>query len=427
MTRGRAEERQLAQRLAGASDGALARVVAMVDGMARRQQADRLLDGIRPRLRSLRPPRPMQVTRLLFLPLDGAIVAAADWQRGSPLLPRCALDALAREVAAARPAAVAEIAQAAIGRSFDDAEATGRLGRHLWALAATALSDGAPPGWQQDTGLAPEDHAPLARLCTSLWRHAGPIWDLVEAAAAGPVAEPLVRAALAGPAAAGEASFAAALGTLLRHVPMPGTLCDIAGGLGPTARLAAERGLGGFVDAARPVLDGTDPAGAARLVARFAVVLADIEAAPIGQGAAWRARLHRLRQQAAQDAHGAFSAAVQAMLLAPIAAGTAAPSQAVAGAPSQAVAGAPSQAVAGAIDDAEVERLEEIARALKDLELAGRALGDARGFDDALRALAPVLAATVRSDLPAGLARIDIARLTEILCGRDAARLVLQD
>ena len=72
---------------------------------------------------------------------------------------------------------------------------------------------------------------------------------------------------------------------------------------------------------------------------------------------------------------------------------------------------------------------EEAARSLKRLELSGRRIGDpgryegsARGFLDALAAMRN----RVPDDATTGLRRIDIARLAEILCGREAAVRMLE-
>ena len=95
-----------------ADDAALARLVAMLDHLPNRGDADHVLDGVRPRLQALKLPRPLGLPRLLFLPLDGAIVPAAKWQRGSPTVPRNAIPALAAAAQAALGAEGAAIAAA---------------------------------------------------------------------------------------------------------------------------------------------------------------------------------------------------------------------------------------------------------------------------------------------------------------------------
>src|SRR3954466_268648 len=98
------ELRQLGQAAAAADHAApapLVGLVAMLDRLPDRGEADRVLDPVRPRLRALGLPRPLGLPRLLFLPLDGAILPAAGWARGAAAVPRNALVALARAVQAA--------------------------------------------------------------------------------------------------------------------------------------------------------------------------------------------------------------------------------------------------------------------------------------------------------------------------------------
>ena len=76
----RAELANLSAAVAGGTPAQLERIVAMLDSLAERGEADRVLDAARARLRSLRPSRPLPLTRLLFVPLDGAIVPPGGWR-----------------------------------------------------------------------------------------------------------------------------------------------------------------------------------------------------------------------------------------------------------------------------------------------------------------------------------------------------------
>ena len=57
-------------RLAEASDSRLLEAVAFLDRLSERGAADRLLDPVRPRLATLRPPRPATLERVLVLPFE---------------------------------------------------------------------------------------------------------------------------------------------------------------------------------------------------------------------------------------------------------------------------------------------------------------------------------------------------------------------
>lgn len=400
MTASPAEERRLVLALAAASDTALTRVVALVDSLENRAEADRVLERARPRLRHLRPPRPLRLPRLLFLPLGGAIRDAAAWQRGSGQLPRSALAPLAASLRSAAPEGLARLEAACEGQSCDDPAATGRIGRELWALAAAALPEALPAGWAEATGLRDGDHAPLRQLCVAVWRQAGPLWDAVEAAAAGPP-EPLLRAALAGPAAAGEAVFGAALATLLRHAAAPGTVAAIAAGLGPTAGRIAEQALDGFVATAAPELDAAEPARGASAVRRFLQAMADLEASPLCRKPERRRQLQQLRHEVDLACRSAFATGVETQLVDPI-----------------------GRLVAAAAD-CEVDQLEAAARGLKQLEAAGRSVGSESSYDRALRSFGAALEATGARAAAGGLTRVDLARIAEILCGPETALRLL--
>lgn len=144
-----AEQRRLTHAVASASDDALARVVAVFDRMADRREADRLLDAARPRLRRLRPPRPIAFTRLLFLPLDGVVADARRWKRADGGLPRSALPALGDAVRVAIGVEAGAIEAGFAGRSFADLPAVDAAGRRLWRAAAGAAARLVPPpGWE---------------------------------------------------------------------------------------------------------------------------------------------------------------------------------------------------------------------------------------------------------------------------------------
>src|SRR5947209_19572064 len=92
--------RGLAHDLRDASDSAILRITQVIDTMPDRGATDQLLDGLRPRLSSLRPPRPRTLARELFTPLDPVIVASGAWRPGLAAIPRSVIapvTALVRE------------------------------------------------------------------------------------------------------------------------------------------------------------------------------------------------------------------------------------------------------------------------------------------------------------------------------------------
>lgn len=166
----------VARALSDAKDEQLMRVVAFVDGLGvERGAADRLLEGVRPRLAAMGLPRPLSFTRLLFMPLDPVIVPSAAWRPGSAQFPRGAIMPLATALHVALGATAAAMDAACDGRSTDDTETINASGAVLWPAAAAAIAvfTRAPEGWEA-SGHGPDAFPALAALCAAAWRRGGP-------------------------------------------------------------------------------------------------------------------------------------------------------------------------------------------------------------------------------------------------------------
>ncbi len=394
-----AESRRLGHALAQASDTALGRVVGMLEAMGSPAEAEMLLANIRPRLRVLRPPRPLRLSRLLFMPMEGALVDAASWTRGSGRLPRSALTALADQLRDAAPEEWRVLEASAEGRTRNDAAAVGAIGRRLWALAARAMPQAPPPDWTDATGLKPEDHATLTRACIGIWRQANPLWDAVEAAPEA-LPEPLLRAAMA-PFASDEAMFSACLATLMQHAVAPWAVADEAGRLGAIPRRVAELALDEAIEAAAPRINAQAPGETARLIERACDVWEGV-AASTPSGRSERRRVaQQLRHEADRACRAAYHVALDTQLLQPMA------------------------GLIRAAGDAEVAALESTARHIRALGLAGRRLGSPASYEEADRGLPAATARRIGQPVPDALNRTDIARLVEIICGPEAAEPLL--
>ncbi|MGG5811293.1 hypothetical protein [Falsiroseomonas sp. CW058] len=389
--------RQLRAALAGAPDAALGRVVAMLDGLADRGEVDAVLEGVRPRLRALRPARPLRLARILLLPAEGALVAPADWKGAAAQIPRNAIAPLVAAVQAGLGPLAAEIEAAALGHTTDDHDLVRGLGARLWP-AAGALRIAAPPRGWAEAGLPAAAAAPMLDLCAALWRHGVALWAAREAAADGPP-DALLRAALVPLAAEGAAPLTAAMVGLLRHAARPGAIAGLAAGLHPAAGSAAGREVAAMLEQDAAAISACDsPAAAASAAAALGERLSDLEAvAAGGLLAGERKRMAAIRRDGAESCRLRFDAALASRLLLPAA---------------QACGGPPA-------DDATVAALEAAARELRQLESAGRRLGGEAAFDRALRdAVARLIALGAA---PGGLTRIEIARMVEILAGPEAA------
>ncbi len=197
------EVQALRAALAAAPDAKLGRVVGMLDSLLDRGGTDALLAELRPRLRSLQPARPLRFSRLLAMPLEGALVAPTAWTGLPDAIPRSALTPLAEAVRAALPEEAERIEFAACGHTVAETALVGELGLRLWPLAGT-LDLPLPPGWEA-AGL-PRAAAPrILALAGALWRHGPALWAARIGGAALPPAT-LKALAREGPAALSAAS-----------------------------------------------------------------------------------------------------------------------------------------------------------------------------------------------------------------------------
>jgi hypothetical protein len=397
------ELRRLGQAAAAADDTAIARLVALLDRLPERGVADQVLDPVRPRLRALGLARPLGLPRLLFLPLDGAIVPAARWARGVAAVPRSALVTLAAVVQAALGEEGRAIAEACAGHDTADAAVIAALGGRLWPRAAETLPEAVPQGWER-TGLAAADYPGIAALCRPIWRAGPAIWSALAVAEAGPPEE-LARAALREVAPAGPGPLSAVLATLLQRAGAPGAVAQIAAGLGPAARPVAAQALEAMLDEPPPPFATLDPQSAAELALATARRLKDLEGCALLSGEKQR-RLQAWRNAADQACRAGFLVAAERQVVDPAA----------------------KLAEAPVVADAEVAAMEEGARRLRALEGAGRRLGSAPAYDRALRDLiASLTGLASKACHPEGLQRVDLARSVEILAGPEAAAALLRD
>lgn len=401
MSKGQRALMWLGQAVTTADNASLGRVVALLDGMRSRGEADVLLDRARDRLRQLRPQRPLGFTRLLFLPLDGAIVPPSRWRRGEGRLPRSALPVLSELVHAALGPEAESIAAACEGKTVEDDGAVGRVGPRLWTAAARGLPASAPPEWEE-SGLAAADYPEIAALCRPVWA-AGPALRTAAGAAPGaPVPGDRALAALAALAEAGPAPFSAGLATLAGAAPLPGAVLRAAAALDPRLRPLAVKQAEAALDRAAPEFDRLDPCAAAAAAAALAARLDDVEGCGLLDPAG-RKRLHAQRRAAEEACRERFLAGAESEVIAPL----------------SALGGEPGAA------DAAVAGIEAAARGLARLESAGRRLGGG-AYDRARGAVVEslnLLAAPARR--PGGLRPVDLARVVEILAGPEEAAALL--
>jgi len=394
------ETRQLVHALAAASDSALTHVVEILDRLPDRQEADRLLDAARPRLRQLRPARRLQFTRLLFLPLDGAIVDNKEWQRGDACLPRCALPGIAEAVHLAIGEEAARLEADIAGKTYQDLGVVDRTGRALWAAAASHAQKLKPgPRWQE-SGLRPDDFAPLLRLSAEVWRHAGALWAAIQLADWGPPEE-AIKAALTPLAEEQNTGFAIGLATLMQKAISPGTVALVAAGLSVRAGSIADAAVDDWLEKARIILPTENLVEAANFAEAFKNAFQDLENARPSRNSNRAERLVQLRQDTEVSLRLAYEQGLEAEIFQQI--------------PSLCRVASPDQ----------ITHLESQARALSRIELIGRRFGMGHGYDGAARRILMAISEAKQSITPDGLTKLDLARIAEILLGPDLALDIL--
>lgn len=170
----------LSDGLTAATEDGIRRAVAMIDTMKTRGEADALIAPLRGRLARLQPVRPLNLTRLLFLPLNSVIVPVSVWQKQSAGVPRPSLAPLSRALQE-QWSEVDDINARLSGATTADTAIARELGGKVWAEAAARLGGMTPPAdWQASSGLRDADFVQVARVVASVLAHGEAVMQLAE-------------------------------------------------------------------------------------------------------------------------------------------------------------------------------------------------------------------------------------------------------
>jgi len=421
----------LTERLARARPEAIRAIVALIDRLPERGEADALIAPVRPRLALMRDVirRPASFGRVLAHPFEELLVPPDAWRRGSLSVPRTAMPAAIAIAAEALPeAARREIAARLADATMDDAAAIQAAGATLWPAAAARFGEversGLPPGLALPMraadlrallgglGEALKVAAPLAAILSATPRGAVPAWEQVERS---------LRDAAAEAATLSPECFARAGLILMRRFmasgPIVGLLREAAG---RASGGGAERRLGAALDCFLAELPGQLPDAAAlallphqvqQAVVSDAVAMVERAGQEIGTWQAERRdNLQEVEARMAAVLRRRVPDCLSAELLAPL-------------------ARLHAEGLAADGGPAGLEGLEAAARAAASMAAAARRLGPADDLALALRRAAETVSALAVS-APQGApadrpGRTDLARLVEILAGPDAAERVL--
>lgn len=388
---------RISKRTSLASDSVLQQVVAVLEAVPSRAVLDPIIEAARPRLKLLRPPRPITFTRILFLPFDGAVVPMKEWRAGTAKFPRPALQPIADALRKAMGPQAQEISANLGGRNFFDVLQVDSTGRTLWAEAARLAPSLSLPDGLPSAGLNATQYRELLGMAAAIWRHAEAIWEAKLAAFSGPSPE-LVIAALKGPAQEDKGVFSMALESLLHRAQSPGSVLATAAKLSPIAGNIADDKLEALQRSPVQALPAEDAVRAAHIAEEYVALLKELETAPAGRIRDRRAVITPLLQSFSQLIAETTRKIYERQFL-----------------PALQDPNAKRRA-------AVVLNIEYLARALRRLEEAGRRAGSFEDLDRLGLAYRQKLKATINALDGGGLQRHDVIRLAEILLGTDKAK-----
>jgi len=391
--------RDVTRDLAEARDEQVARIVHVIDAMADRGRIDDLLASVRPRLSRMRLGRPLRFTRLLFSPLDSAIVEPRAWRPGAPTLPRSALDAMAATVRVALGPQAEAIERMIAGRTTHDTETVQDAGRLLWPEGARILQAAPPPVDWDRTGINRAAYPSLARIVGAVLMQTTALENMASDASRGtsPPALESVTALVTATRSVDAEALPLLLVVLLARVPLAVSVLSRMSEDG-VLRRAMERAEDAVVDQLHrgPIIESQ--VGRAGLTAatdaarQIAALLRELEEMKPSSGR--REKLMTIRQALDQACRARFGDSMTHEFLAPLA-----------------TIGTASAAVT-------LESLEDVARGLRGLETEGRTIGGAPVYDQMLGRAGDTIRGMAVSET---LELADKARLLEIVADPEAA------
>ena len=391
--------RELQQAARQASDTQLIRLANTLDALPQRAMAEGVLDAVRPRLRHIRPARPLSIPRLLFLTLDPLLVAPRDWRPGQGTVPRSAIMPMAEHLREAEPVLVAAIEMRMTGAKLTDEVLAAEQGSLLWPAALRMLPRQPPAGWV-DAGLQTQSFHEIAMICATLWQHSEALWRLRMAGRDGPP-EAAVRPIFRTIAAEGPEAVELCMCALLPFATQPARVVAVVAGLSQALGPPAERALDRYLAGVEPGLEGADLESTASAASRFSRLLVDLDSSLTRDKPKRAQHLQALRMSAAQSCVQRLEQETATRLTTPLAAALTLPE----------------------INDLMVKDLESAVRSLRGIGESTRRL---HASGAAERVLAPVIAhltvlAGTQSESGPGFVRADALRLLEILAGSAVA------
>jgi hypothetical protein len=389
------ETRSLGGMIEVASDKALVKIVALVDRLGKPEVHEALLRPSLRRLKRLRPARPANLLRLLFIPLAGALVDPLHWKRTGGRIPRSALAPFLEGLTPVLGSHVEVITSQLRGANLDEEKLVDRVGRQLWeaaALAVPRLHYGAT--WSK-IGFTRSDFDTITALAGALWRHAGPLWDGLKQIA-GPCHPEGLRSALIGPANESNSVFAAALNTLLQRAAYPSNFISLFQDLPVLVTPVVETILNNWVNETLPALWEEDFATGAHLAREVGMVILALEDLPRITARTDARELVSYRRNLDQFCNATYREVVWVHVI-------------------QALLELSAEDIAG------LDQIETMARIGRSLEDAGRRFGSPKTYEDLQDEFRAQMEKHLKENPQSVVGSLEVARIKDILIGQEAA------
>ena len=398
--------RAICSQLGSADDDKIGKIMGVVNRLGNAEINRTLLDPLRGRLASLRPSRPLRLSRLLFVPLDPLIVPPRNWRPDQSRLPRPALLPLTALVEERLGPQAAAISAAIEGKTTNDGDLITQVGETLWPLAASVFAGAQAAPGGSDPGVPASVFPPLAAALSTVLREASHIRRLCLRARTGLTEDDAALTISIMANLAGEPPEGAAMVTqlILLQVPQAAHILrqHVAASRNAADSVALHKAMARGIDESLTYLERdaelakrieeepvAEVADRVRTIALFLKGLDDSSA-----GLPHRARIRALREDLGKASQVCFHKHLNEDIERPLTAG-------------QRMLAADEQ-----------RRLEAHARDIRALETVARHLGDAEPFDRHLLQTADKGRAALASGT---ITPIRACRLVEILSGPDAA------
>ncbi len=400
--------RRLHHGLATAPDMQIAKVVAVVDALESRGAADEMIEPLRSRLPQLRLPRPLRFSRLLFMPLDVLIVPNPGWRRGASTIPRSIIAPVADMVHHAMGDRTAAIEQAIKGRTTTHAKAVNDAGRALWSAASGILAAAPePPSNWAKTHLPPDCFVLLARRLATLFAQTDALDAMVAEADIGVSLRADVIAPLLAACSQDASTLAMMVTLILARLPgVRGLLMPAARSLGRDQEAAMQTAIDQSLEVLVHRLEtrngietlviGGSLRQAAGEVRRIRALLDGLLRNRLRDD--WPSRLVQMKSRLDVSCRLRFALALEVEFADAL------------------------QALGDDSQEEVVNRLEEVAMHLRNLEQEALLIDSRQGYDPLLREAAEHIKSAA---LAGALGLVDSVRLVEILAGSDEALALL--